>query len=281
MLFNVKKKSSAAKMNVKRKEMTPDQKQIVIILADEGKSQRYIAEILGVSQTRVCTFLKRFSTRGNIENIPRTERPLKAEENCQGSQKNRRTTLADLTNIVNESLPQAVSSRSVRRRLRFSGYTRRKVRKVLTFNTVNRRKRVSWCRNGLKWTLDQNWKSVIFSDETQVKINNQKRVFVWRRADEVWKPECLGQRGSTCISAMFWGCVTYNGVGTLELIPGNIDSRKYIEVLDNKFWPIVAKIFHGKDWTFQEDNAPTHTSRLITSWKNENNIPCLTWPSQI
>ena len=64
MLFNVKKNSSAAKMNVKRKEMIPDQKQIVISLADEGKSQRYIAELLGVSQACKCRFLKRFSTMG-------------------------------------------------------------------------------------------------------------------------------------------------------------------------------------------------------------------------
>ena len=78
-----------------------------------------------------------------------------------------------------------------------------------------------------------------------------------------------------------WGCLTYNGVGTLEFIPGNTDSRKYIEVLDNNLWPVVAKNFPGKDWIFQEDNGPIHTSRLTTSWKNENNIPCLTLPSQI
>ena len=76
----------------------------------------------------------------------------------------------------------------------------------------------------LHWTLDNHWKSVIFSDETQVKLNSKNRISVWRRSDEVWRPECLGQRGGSCVSVMFWGCLSYNGVGTLEPVVGKIDS---------------------------------------------------------
>jgi hypothetical protein len=45
---------------------------------------------------------------------------------------NRRETLRDLTNIVNARLPRPVSSRTVRRRLKCNGYTRRRVRKTLS-----------------------------------------------------------------------------------------------------------------------------------------------------
>ena len=31
---------------------------------------------------------------------------------------------------------------------------------------------------------------------------------------------------------MFWGYLTYEGVGTLGTVEGNINSRKYIKVLD-------------------------------------------------
>ena len=155
----------------------------------------------------------------------------------------------------------ASSSRTVRRRLKFHGYTKRKVKKTLTINTTNRKRRISWCRQKLHWTLNNHWKSVIFSDETQVKTNSQSRVSVWRKPDEVWRPECLGQRGGRCLSVMFWGCVTYHGVGTLEPVLGNIDSEKYIlvECLDQNVWPVIAKNFPDGGYIFLEDNAPVHT----------------------
>ena len=33
---------------------------------------------------------------------------------------------------------------------------------------------------------------VIFSDETHVVVDSNKRDYVWRCHDEVWQPECLG-----------------------------------------------------------------------------------------
>jgi hypothetical protein len=33
---------------------------------------------------------------------------------------------------------------------------------------------INWCRSKLGWTLDRNWKKVIFSDETQVVVDQKK-----------------------------------------------------------------------------------------------------------
>lgn len=98
----------------------------------------------------------------------------------------RRQILAEITNKTNNVLPSSVSSRTVRRRLRFPGYTRRKIRKTLTIRKENRSRRINWCISKLGWTLERHWKKVIFSDETQVVIDRNKLVYVWRRADEIW-----------------------------------------------------------------------------------------------
>ena len=37
---------------------------------------------------------------------------------------------------------------------------------------------------------------------------------------------------------------------------------------------------NNKDWILQEDNDPKHRSHLCTSWKAENGITTLDWPSQ-
>jgi hypothetical protein len=76
------------------------------------------------------------------------------------------------------------------------------------------------------------------------------------------------------------GCLTYKGVGTLEPVFGNIVSEKYIECLDQNLWPVIARNFQEGGYIFQEDNAPLHTSRKTTLWKNYNNIRCMSWSSQ-
>jgi hypothetical protein len=72
---------------------------------------------------------------------------------------------------------------------------------------------------------------------------------------------------------MFWGCVTFEGVGTLTAVDGIMNSRKYTEVLDSQFWPVIAKLPTNRGYILQEDNPTVHTSRETTQWKRDNNIP--------
>jgi transposase len=179
------------KMATKRKQMSTPVKDAIISMSLSGYSQREIADILKVSQSGVSKFLKRYTTRGSSENSARSGRPRKTDD--RGDRKilrcvksNRRQTLKDITDKVNSKLPNSISSRTVRRRLRFSNFTRRKTRKTLTIRSESRTRRVNWCRGKLNWTVNNNWKKVIFSDETQVFIDQNKSVNVWRRPDEIW-----------------------------------------------------------------------------------------------
>ena len=88
-----------------------------------------------------------------------------------------------------------------------------------------------------------------------------------------------GKKCST-IECYVLGCIRYEGVGTLVSIVGNINSQKYIQVLDTNLWPVIAKVPEGRDYIFQEDNAPVHTARETTQWKTTNNIPTMNWPPQ-
>jgi hypothetical protein len=56
-------------------------------------------------------------------------------------------------------------------------------------------------------------------------------------------PVCLGLHGNCKCSAMFWGCITYQGVRTSTEVEGNINSRKYINILDTYLWPGIARHF--------------------------------------
>jgi transposase len=67
-------------MAERRKEMSTPQKQMVISLREDGISQYKIAEILGVSQSCISRFLRKFNRSRCIENLSRSGRPRKTDE---------------------------------------------------------------------------------------------------------------------------------------------------------------------------------------------------------
>ena len=181
--LSVYKKSTAETMAGKRKQMSTPQKEVVVSFFEDGVNQRRIAEILGASQSGVSTFLKRFNQRASCENERRSDRPRKTDNRGDRKilrcvKKDRRQSLTEITNKVNNVWPNTISSRTVLRQLRFHGF-RRKIRKTLTIRNGNRHRRVHWCRSKLRWTLNRDWKRVIFSAEIQVVVDSNNLVHVW------------------------------------------------------------------------------------------------------
>ena len=84
----------------------------------------------------------------------------------------------------------------------------------------------------------------------QVVLGKNSHVYVWRKSEERWNTQCLGLYGSchggARVSVMFWGCICKDGVGTITDVEGNITSAKYIDILDNNLWPVVAKFENNK-----------------------------------
>lgn len=93
------------------------------------------------------------------------------------------------------------------------------------------------------WTVQANWENVFFSDESQTVIGNNRKVYIWRKGDETGLPDCISPCIQRKISAMLWGCFSFNGVGTLSKVNGTINSDKYIEILDNNYilWTIMLQ----------------------------------------
>ncbi len=56
------------------------------------------------------------------------------------------------------------------------------------------------------------------------------------------------------------------------LFTGILDANKYIDILKNNL------DLEG-EFILQDDNDPKHRSKIVTEWKNENNVKSLDWPS--
>ena len=67
------------------------------------------------------------------------------------------------------------------------------------------------------WTLED-WKNVIWSDETSVVIGMRRgSVRVWRQPKEKYDPSCVRNRWKGFSDFMFWGCFSYDSKGPCHI----------------------------------------------------------------
>jgi len=83
---------------------------------------------------------------------------------------------------------------------------------------------------------------VIYSDECKLELVMDNCVLTWRRSDKGWIAPCLNPCRGVRVSLMIWGRITYEGVGTLTVVDGNINAQKYIEVSNNFVGPLLYVI---------------------------------------
>ena len=272
-------------MGRKSKEISHEIKQLVVDLKREGHRNCDIQRLLKISESTIRSIWKKFISTGNIENMPRSGRPRKMTKRAESRllrlvRKNRQLPLRDITNDFNEGGEVQVHHKTVQRILHKNKIFRRVIRKKMVVRGVNRKKRLSWCLARRRWTVENDWRQVIFSDESQIVIGQNNRVYVWRSANEAYRPECMCLQVQRKVSVMIWGCVTLHGVGTLCKVNGNINAVKYQEILENNLWPVLTRHFLNRPYRFQDDNAPVHRARIIEEYKRNNNVNCITWPAQ-
>ena len=124
------------------------------------------------------------------------------------------------------------------------------------------------------------WDRVVLSDESKVETGPSKHVYIWRKAREEWKPECMNTPPRKKFGVMVWECISHHEVGTLAFVKGNLNAQVYQDILENNLWPVTAKYFPSEDFIFQDDNAPVHKARSTVEYKLRNKIKSLSWPAQ-
>lgn len=56
-----------------------------------------------------------------------------------------------------------------------------------------------------------------------------------------------------------------------------MNAIRYKELLQNAF-PHFSNLFEPLSWTFQQDNAPIHTARIVKKWISDQNVNLMDWP---
>ena len=170
-----------------------------------------------------------------------------------------------------------ISARTVRRHLVEAGrIARRPIKKPLLTDTM-REKRLSWARQFENWTRED-WRRVLFSDESHFLVQGQRSQYVRRTKGEPVSKDHIEQNVKHPQKKMFWGCFSYSGVGSLCPIEGMMNATQYAGIIQGKVLNDMEEAFPDGRGIFQHDLAPCHTAKNITKLLEEQGIQVLDWP---
>lgn len=180
------------------------------------------------------------------------------------------TTAGEIKAKLEENDPELeVSERTVRRELKNLGYVSVLPRKVPLLTQKAKDTRLSWARDHLRY----NWRKVVFSDETTLQM--------FRNTIRAWSHDA--QPVAPMVKHPFkvhvWAAISAKGKVGIHLFTENLDRHLYRRILDDHLYN-NADVLHSRNWVFQQDNDPKHTSRDVQHDLGEH-LPgrVLPWPS--
>ena len=206
--------------------------------------------------------------------------PVLARRIVREVQKNPRiTTKAILVNLGSASAN--ISKQTVQQTLHTAGFHGRRPRRTPLLQIRHTKAHLAFSKAHLD-KEDDFWSSVLCSDETKIELFGHSDVlFIWRKKGEAFNPKntipTVKHGGG---NLMFWWCFSANGPGNLITVNGIMKKEQCIKILNNNIRQSAEKLGLGYQWTFQHDNDPKHTAKVVKKWLTDNNINVLQWPSQ-
>jgi len=255
-----------------------------IQLLQEGSSVRQVAQDLKISK----------STAANKENMPINKggRPRKiSDETVQflkvGLKRGQFRTAVQAHKEAVKLLPEPVSVKTVRRRLREAGLIAKKVVKRPALLKRHVKGRLQFVKKYREWTEDD-WANVVFSDESKInRICSDGIRWVWD--DQPGRLNSRTVQGTVKFgggNVMVWSCMSWHGPGYIAKIDDTMDFQLYIQILQEDLQLSVEEWgISQQEFIFQHDNDPKHTAKVTKAYLEEINLTeeagrLLYWPAQ-
>ena len=244
-----------------------------------------LGENLKINRMLIKRTIDRYQETSSIKDRqrsgrPRTSRTPKLIKNVM--EKIRRNPRRSMRRMAKEA---QTSPRTMRRicksDLKMSSYKLQK-RQLLSTPTIE--KRLSRSRLLLNRIKDGTLRNIIFSDEKLFSVqqchNHQNDRILAKSIEAI--PGNAGKvfRTQKPASVMVWAAISERGKTPLVFVPQGIkiNKERYIEdILEGALIPWCNSVYGDEVWTFQQDGATSHTSRLTQQWCRDN---CPSWISK-
>ncbi|ORD96694.1 TCB1 [Hepatospora eriocheir] len=268
------------------KHITKEDKIKIVTLKEAGVKNLEIMNKFKISKATFFRIIQRYKLMNNINRKKGSGRPKifneseidiiksKVKENLKiGSRK-----LAKELNVV---LDKTATPRTYRNVLNDNDLAVYRPLKKPLLSIKNISSRLMFAKEHLWDTIDY-WKRILWSDETKINLfGSDGMVYIRRprgmRYDEKFLNPTIKHGGG---NLMLWGCFSYNGVGKIEVVKGNMTVMSYTQILNRNLLSSVKKLNMGDDFIFQQDNDPKHKASLTNDFFEKKEIEPLEWPSQ-
>lgn len=125
-----------------------------------------------------------------------------------------------------------ILSMTVWRILRSAGLKKTKPTRKPGLTSKMKEERLAWCKRHAYWTLED-WKKVIWSDETSVVLLHRRGGYrVWRTPEERFVRSCIRERWKGYSEFMFWGCFSYDQKGPCHIWKPETKKEKELATKD-------------------------------------------------
>ena len=161
----------------------------IIEMTSAGISDKKISQSLGISRPSVAHYRLRLDSNLGLHDAPKSGRPkLVSDRLCR---KLRRKivsgecqTAVDVRHSLLAESGEAPSTSTIKRCLRRVGLKSAVKTKKPFLSIRHRRLRLSFAKKYRKWTIDD-WKRVIFSDESKIQLfGSDRRKYYWRMSGD-------------------------------------------------------------------------------------------------
>jgi transposase len=236
-------------------------------------SKSVISKRLKVSPRVIDHWIKIYKETGDVQEKRKSGRKkitgLKEDVIIKSFSINNPEASSQQISEAMESVGIRASSTTIRRRLKSMGM---KYCHPISKPLMLKRHRLSRVHFA-KQNGDQDWKKVIFTDESTFQLfPNSRKLWMRKSKKLIYRKVKHPQK----IHA--WGGFSDSGFGKLITFTGILTSKRMIELYEDGLLPSSTILF-DHDWILQEDNDPKHTSKVSKKWKDDNSIERMDWPS--
>ena len=264
-------------------KVNQNQKNSIRSLFEKGMSQRKIAQNLKIPKSTVADQSKAMNLKGtNKGGRPKilTDR----DENFCVKQMTvgKCASVVKLAKEIKNRFEIDVHPDTISRALKRKGLNSGVKKKKPALSKKNIKERLDFSKSHQDWT-EEDWKMVIFSDETKInRFNSDGREWFWAKDVNSFTHQSVQQtvkHGGGGV--MMWGCMTAKGIGFAAKIDNTMDQHLYKQILEEDLKATIEYYnLDEKKVIFQHDNDPKHTAKSVKEWLRDQEFKTMIWPSQ-
>ena len=241
-----------------------------------------IARFSGESHQNVRNAVDKWESQASVEDLPRQGRPSEISpedrDTIIGRQlEDRFKSLIDIYRELNTEGCQ-VSYDQVKRVIGDT-FIKSAAPLRIKMSEENKAKRVLWIESHSRWRR-QKWSKVVWTDEKMFELYPQRGRLYAKILPDEYPEDFPRQRLGVSPKIMFWGAISGEGKVFLDVIEDpSMTSYSYSCFLYQRAMPAIRMI-HGKDFFYQQDNAPPHRGGLTSIYLEIAKVKVIEWPPQ-